>query len=179
MLFMSFSLQATPQPEENKLTNNIADQQKNNQNKTVNEDIEDVITVIARSSSPDELKKINSVIAGRSTLSSGLIEQKQADNVAELLNTLPGVSSAGSIRPGGQTLNIWGFGKVEDVKIIVDGAQKGFQKYQQGSVFVEPELLKQVEVNKGPHDVKFGNGGFGGVVKMETKDAIDLLYQAK
>ena len=40
---------------------------------------------------------------------------------------------------------------------------------------MEPELLKQVEVNKGPHDVKFGNGGFGGVVKMETKDAIDLL----
>ena len=175
MLFMSFSLQAAPQPEENKLSNNITEQQKNNKSKTVNEDIDDVMTVIARSSSQDELKKINSVIAGRSILSSGLIEQKQADNVAELLNTLPGVSSAGSVRPGGQTLNIWGFGKVEDVKIIVDGAQKGFQKYQQGSVFVEPELLKQVEVNKGPHDVKFGNGGFGGVVKMETKDAIDLL----
>ena len=184
LLFMSCSLHAESLIGEN-LTSDKDDKQqkvtdKSNlpnsvKNNAQNDDIDDVITVIARSTSQDELKKINSVIAGRSTLSSRLIEQKQADNVAELLNTLPGVSSAGSVRPGGQTLNIWGFGKVEDVKIIVDGAQKGFQKYQQGSVFVEPELLKQVEVNKGPHDVKFGNGGFGGVVKMETKDAIDLL----
>ncbi|WP_165755971.1 hypothetical protein [Gilliamella apis] len=49
MLFMSFSLQAASLPEENKLSNNIAEQQKNNKN--VNEDIDDVITVIARSSS--------------------------------------------------------------------------------------------------------------------------------
>ena len=140
-----------------------------------NKEVEDVMTVIADTTSAEQLKKMNSIIAGRSTLSLGLIEQKQADNVAELLNTLPGVSTAGSVRPGGQSINIWGFSKVEDVKIIVDGAHKGFQKYQQGSIFVEPELLKQVEVNKGPHDVKFGNGGFGGVIRMETKDAIDLL----
>ena len=183
LLFMSCSLHAesligknpTPDKDDKQQVTNKSRSPNSANNNIQNDDIEDVITVIARSDSQDELKKINSVIAGRSTLSSRLIEQKQADNVAELLNTLPGVSSAGSVRPGGQTLNIWGFGKVEDVKIIVDGAQKGFQKYQQGSVFVEPELLKQVEVNKGPHDVKFGNGGFGGVVKMETKDAIDLL----
>ena len=183
LLFMSCSLHAesligknpTPDKDDKQQVTNKSRSPNSANNNVQNDDIEDVITVTARSDSQDELKKINSVIAGRSTLSSRLIEQKQADNVAELLNTLPGVSSAGSVRPGGQTLNIWGFGKVEDVKIIVDGAQKGFQKYQQGSVFVEPELLKQVEVNKGPHDVKFGNGGFGGVVKMETKDAIDLL----
>ncbi len=177
LLFMSFSSQAESVLEDKDTKQNIDEPNKPlTKNNMVNrDDIDDVITVIAGSSTQDELKKINSVIAGRSTLSSGLIEQKQSDNVAELLNTLPGVSAAGSVRPGGQTLNIWGFGKVEDVKIIVDGAQKGFQKYQQGSIFVEPELLKQVEVNKGPHDVKFGNGGFGGVIKMETKDAIDLL----
>ncbi|MCX8601358.1 MULTISPECIES: TonB-dependent receptor plug domain-containing protein [unclassified Gilliamella] len=178
LLCMSFSLQAESSTGENISSENKDEQElqtKRNKSNVNSEDIDDVITVIARSNSQDQLKKINSVIAGRSTLTSGLIDQKQADNVAELLNTLPGVSAAGSVRPGGQTLNIWGFGKVEDVKIIVDGAQKGFQKYQQGSVFVEPELLKRIEVNKGPHDVKFGNGGFGGVVTMETKDAIDLL----
>ncbi|OCL28899.1 TonB-dependent hemoglobin/transferrin/lactoferrin family receptor [Gilliamella sp. wkB171] len=181
LLFLtSFTVQADQSINENNETSKNEEQEKQYKktkadNQSSSEDINDVITVIASANKQNELKKINSVIAGRSTLSSGLIEQKQADNVAELLNTLPGVSSAGSVRPGGQTLNIWGFGKVEDVKIIVDGSQKGFQKYQQGSVFIEPELLKQIEVNKGPHDVKFGNGGFGGVIRMETKDAIDLL----
>ncbi|OCG00813.1 TonB-dependent hemoglobin/transferrin/lactoferrin family receptor [Gilliamella sp. wkB112] len=181
LFFLSTSLQAEQLARDNMDTKKVNGQehlQQSNKNKTntnTNEDIDDVITVTARSNSQNELKKINSVIAGRSTVSSGLIEQKQADNVAELLNTLPGVSASGSIRPGGQTLNIWGFEKVEDVKIIVDGAQKGFQKYRQGSVFVEPELLKNIEVNKGPHDVKFGNGGFGGAIRMETKDATDLL----
>lgn len=135
LLFLtSFTVQADQSINENNETSKNEEQEKQYKktkadNQSSSEDINDVITVIASANKQNELKKINSVIAGRSTLSSGLIEQKQADNVAELLNTLPGVSSAGSVRPGGQTLNIWGFGKVEDVKIIVDGSQKGFQKY--------------------------------------------------
>lgn len=135
LLFLtSFTVQADQSINENNETSKNEEQEKQYKktkadNQSSSEDINDVITVIASANKQNELKKINSVIAGRSTLSSGLIEQKQADNVAELLNTLPGVSSAGSVRQGGQTLNIWGFGKVEDVKIIVDGSQKGFQKY--------------------------------------------------
>lgn len=176
LLFLGFSSYAQQPPvQENEIEDSEKSHSSSKSTTKNNKDVTDVITVIADTSSSEQLTKINSVIAGRSTLSSSLIEQKQADNVAELLNTLPGVSMTGSMRPNGQSINIWGFSKVEDVKIIVDGAQKGFQKYQQGSIFVEPELLKQIEVNKGPHDVKFGNGGFGGVIRMETKDAIDLL----
>lgn len=121
----------------------------------------------------------NSTVAGRSVLSQTLIDRIQADNVAALLDTLPGVSMAGSPRPGGQSLNIWGMGDMEDIKIIVDGARKGFEKYRQGSVFIEPEMLKRIEVNKGPHDIRFGNGGFGGVITMDTKDAGDFLEEGK
>ncbi|MDW5417787.1 TonB-dependent hemoglobin/transferrin/lactoferrin family receptor [Iodobacter sp. CM08] len=120
-------------------------------------------------------EKIGSANVGRSYLDHEDIERQQAGNVAALLDTLPGVDLSGTSRPSGQTLNIWGFNKVQDVKVIVDGAPKGFEKYRQGSIFIEPELIKQIEVNKGPHTSLYGNGGFGGVITIETKDAKDLL----
>lgn len=120
-------------------------------------------------------EKIDSGNVGRSFLKSQDIERQQANNVASLLDTLPGVDLTGTSRPSGQTLNIWGFNKVQDVKVVVDGAPKGFEKYRQGSIFIEPELIKQIEVNKGPHTSMYGNGGFGGVITVETKDAKDLL----
>lgn len=122
---------------------------------------------------------IDSSTVGRSVLTQKDIDRQQADNIAALLDTLPGVSSSGSPRPGGQTLNIWGMGDVEDVKVILDGAPKGFEKYRQGSVFIEPELIKNVEVDKGPHNTLYGNGGFGGVIKVDTKDPEDLLQDGR
>ncbi|CDG22161.1 TonB-dependent heme receptor A [Xenorhabdus poinarii G6] len=117
----------------------------------------------------------NSASAGSSVLKKEDIDRTQADNVAQLLGQLPGVSMSGSPRPGGQSLNIWGMGDPEDVKITLDDAPKGFEKYRQGSIFIEPELIKRVEVDKGPHNLLNGNGGFGGSVKVVTKDAGDLL----
>ncbi|PHM64630.1 hemin receptor [Xenorhabdus stockiae] len=117
----------------------------------------------------------NSTSAGSSALKKEDIDRTQADNIAELLGQLPGVSMAGSPRPGGQTLNIWGMGDQEDVKVTLDDAPKGFEKYRQGSIFIEPELIKRIDVDKGPHNILNGNGGFGGSIKVVTKDANDLL----
>ena len=120
--------------------------------------------------------KVDASNVGKSTLAREQIDRKQATTVQELLDDLPGTSLSGSPRVGGQTISIWGFGgDVEDVQVRLDGAPKMFQKYQQGSLFIEPELLKAVEVNKGPHSALYGNGAFGGVINLETKDADDLL----
>ncbi|OAM40066.1 TonB-dependent receptor [Eikenella sp. NML120348] len=120
-----------------------------------------------------------STLAGQSRLTRENIDQQQADNVASLLDLLPGTSSSGSPRPGGQTLNIWGFGDNEDIKISIDGAAKNFERYRQGSVFIEPELLRQVTVDKGSFDVSRGNGGFGGAVKLESRDAREFLREGQ
>lgn len=112
---------------------------------------------------------------GQSQLTQTNIDRYQANNIAQLLDHLPSVSSAGSPRPGGQTINILGMGAVEDVPITVDDSLKTFDKYRQGSVFIEPEVLKTIAVNKGPHDVEIGNGGFGGSVVLDTRDATDFL----
>lgn len=123
---------------------------------------------------------VDSSSVGRSTLNQAEIDRHQATNVVSLIDTLPGVTLGGSLKPGGQTINIWGMGDAEDVPMSVDGATKsGFERYQQGSIFIEPEMVKRIEVEKGPHSPETGNGGFGGTVHMETKDAPDLLQDGR
>ena len=123
--------------------------------------------------------KEDTIQFGQSVLNQKAIDRYQANNVAQLLDHMPSVGSAGSPRPGGQTINILGMGGVEDVPITLDDSVKSFDKYRQGSVFIEPELLKKITVDKGPHNVEVGNGGFGGKVTLETKDAADLLVDDK
>lgn len=124
--------------------------------------------------------QVDASSVGRSTLTRQEIELQQADNIPSLLQTLPGVTMGGSSKPGGQTVNIWGLGDAEDVPFTLDGASKsGFERYQQGTVFIESELIKRIEVEKGPYSAFTGNGGFGGTVHMETKDAPDLLEEGR
>ena len=124
--------------------------------------------------------EVDSTTVGRSTLSQADIDRYQSNNIPSLLQTLPGISQGGSLKPGGQTINIRGFGDAEDVPLTVDGATKsGFERYQQGTVFIEPELIKSIEVEKGPNSPFSGNGGFGGTVNMTTKDAPDLLKDGR
>lgn len=117
----------------------------------------------------------SSVDAGSTVLTLKDIDRIQPNNIAELVDKLPGISSSGSPRPGGQTLNIWGMGNPEDIKITLDGTPKTFEKYRQGSIFIDPELIRRIDVDKGPHNITQGNGGFGGSVRIETKDPDDLL----
>lgn len=126
-----------------------------------------------------EAEKEDTVKFGQSVLNQKAIDRYQANNVAQLLDHMPSVSSAGSPRPGGQTINILGRGGVADVPITLDDSVKSFDKYRQGSVFIEPEILKKITVDKGPHNVEVGNGGFGGKVTLETKDPADLLGENK
>ncbi|MEX5485829.1 TonB-dependent receptor plug domain-containing protein [Proteus mirabilis] len=72
--------------------------------------------------------KLNSSVeAGSTALTLKDINRIQPNNIAELVDKLPGISSSGSPRPGGQTLNIWGMGNPEDVKITLDGTPKTFE----------------------------------------------------
>ncbi|MCU1733770.1 MULTISPECIES: TonB-dependent receptor [unclassified Pseudomonas] len=125
-------------------------------------------------------QQVTPATVGRSTLTQRDIDREQANNVPSLLSTLPGVEMAGSMMPGGQKINIWGMGDAEDVQLTVDGATKtGFERYQQGTMFVEPELIKSIEVEKGPHSPFVGNTGLAGSVHMTTKNAPDLLQEGR
>jgi hemoglobin/transferrin/lactoferrin receptor protein len=115
-------------------------------------------------------------VRSRTTVTSKELERRQADNVFNVLQDVPGVSINGGPLASGMKFNIRGFSDTEDVLIKLDGAQRNFEKYRFGSgVFVEPELLKAIEVTRGPAGALQGSGAIGGAVEMRTKDAADLL----
>ncbi|MDC7252863.1 TonB-dependent hemoglobin/transferrin/lactoferrin family receptor [Wohlfahrtiimonas chitiniclastica] len=116
---------------------------------------------------------------GQGTINQTQMNIIQATNMATVLDKIPGVGMSGSPRPGGQTINIWGMNESKSVPIMVDGALKTFDKYRQGTLYVDPDLIKAVDVQKGGFDPSIGNGGFGGSVRMTTKDATDFLREGQ
>ena len=91
--------------------------------------------------------QVDSSSVGRSTLSQVNIDRRQPNNIGSLLATLPGVTAGGSPKPGGQTINIWGMGDAEDVPLTLNGApQSGFERYQEGTLFIEPRLNQNTSI---------------------------------
>jgi hemoglobin/transferrin/lactoferrin receptor protein len=102
------------------------------------------------------------------------IERRNPSKVDDLINDIPGVEMIGGPRRAGQDLSIRGFEGTRVVTII-DGARSNFDAGHKGRIFNDPDLLKQVEVLKGPASALRGTGAVGGVVSLTTKDAADFL----
>ena len=109
------------------------------------------------------------------------LDDLQPATIGDALSSLPGVTVAGSTSSFGQSFNIRGVGSggaADEPKIIMllDGQEKYYEQYRMGSLFVDTELLKRVEVLRGPgSSTLYGTGAMGGVISMETKDASDFL----
>ncbi len=97
-----------------------------------------------------------------------------ARDVGDLLEFTPGVEVANGPRRNGQTISIRGFDD-EAIITLVDGRRQNFESQHDGRFFIDPSLLKSVEVVKGASSAIYGGGGVGGVVAFDTKDAADLL----
>lgn len=110
------------------------------------------------------------------------LDRVQAGNIGDILENVAGVSGVGSGSFFGQGFNIRGFGSSgaaaseSGILQLIDGEEKYYESYRQGSLFVEPEFLKRVEVLRGPSAATlYGSGALGGVIAMETLDAADLI----
>lgn len=113
------------------------------------------------------------------------IEERQANTIAELIDSIPGVTLINGGTPIGSGINIRGFGANgtygtdQKVLVMVDGATTGSQElYRIGTqLFTDPLLYKSATVNRGTvGSFEFGSGVIGGVVRLETSDAADLLH---
>ena len=102
------------------------------------------------------------------------LQRTQPSNIFEAIRDIPGIAISGGPRPSGMTFNVRGFTDNEDVTVKVDGVFKGFEKYRFGGTFIEPELLKSIEVQRGPQ-IASGSGSLGGTIIATTKNAADLL----
>ncbi|MEC9340989.1 MAG: TonB-dependent receptor, partial [Pseudomonadota bacterium] len=109
-----------------------------------------------------------SVIGGEEIL------RRQASTPDDLLQFVPNVEFTGGPRRTGEVPSIRGFSG-PDVIVTFDGARQNFGSAHDGRFFIDPGLLRQVEVLRGPASSLYGSGGTGGVIELRTVNAADLL----
>jgi hemoglobin/transferrin/lactoferrin receptor protein len=97
-----------------------------------------------------------------------------ARDMGDLFEFTPSVEVENGPRRSGQTISIRGFDD-EAIITLIDNRRQNFESAHDGRFFVDPSLLKTVEVVKGASSSIYGGGAVGGVVAFETKDASDLL----
>ncbi|MEM6938539.1 MAG: TonB-dependent receptor [Pseudomonadota bacterium] len=111
------------------------------------------------------------------------ILDRQAGTIAELIDTVPGVTLVNGSTAQGSGINIRGFGANstfgtdQKVLIQVDGATKGSEElYRIGTqLYTDPYLYRELSVLRGTiGSFEYGSGVFGGVILLETIDASDL-----
>lgn len=104
-----------------------------------------------------------------------VIEREQARTIFDVVRNAAGVAVDGGPRATGMRFNIRGFRNNDDVVFKIDGGIKGFEKYRFGSgVFIEPELIRSITIERGP-SAQAGSGAIGGAITVTTKSAVDLL----
>ena len=102
------------------------------------------------------------------------INRIQPQSVAQVVQYEPNVAIEGGPRSGNQSVSIRGLG---DNKVLqtIDGVRQVFDSGHRPSYFLDPVLLKSVEVVKGPVSALWGSGALGGVVAQNTISAGDIL----
>ena len=130
----------------------------------------DTITVVATKKARDSF----AVPSMTSTQSKESPLHKNSQTLPELLRDVNGADFTGGPVRNGYEPRIRGYSG-SGVIVLLDGARQNFNSGHSGRLFVEPELLKQVEVSKGTQSAIYGSGGLGGVVALTTKDAADML----
>lgn len=111
------------------------------------------------------------------------IKDRQASTVAQIIDSVPGVTLVNGTTPQGSGINIRGFGanttfgSDQKIAVQIDGASVGSEElYRIGTqLFTDPLLYREVEVLRGTiGSFAYGSGIVGGVVRLETKDASDF-----
>ncbi|MBE1277746.1 TonB-dependent receptor domain-containing protein [Enterovibrio baiacu] len=116
----------------------------------------------------------NPLQAADVTIDASQLEKSQASDLNDIFRTSSEVTVGGGTDYS-QKVYVRG---LEDtmLNVTIDGAvQAGSLFHHQGSLFIEPELLEQVEVSAGAGRATDGAGALGGAIKMKTKDPRALL----
>lgn len=118
-------------------------------------------------------------LGGASAIGKDQLEQQfQADRVSEIMRTIPGVTTQETARDTAQSINIRGLQDFGRVNVLIDGMRQNFQRSghsANGSFYIEPEMIKRVDVTRGPTATIYGSGAIGGVAAFELIDADNVL----
>lgn len=102
------------------------------------------------------------------------LRRRQPTNLQDILRDIPGVEADGIPRASVQQPQIRGLGE-DRVIVLLNGVRQNFNSGHRGRFFFEPELIRQVDVLRGPASMLYGSGAIGGVLALRTIDADDIL----
>lgn len=118
-----------------------------------------------------------------SVVSREQLDRNPPRHAADMLEEASGVYSAVSQQDPGLSVNIRGLQDYGRVNMSVDGMRQNYQQsgHQQrnGTLYVDPDLLSQVVIEKGATSTMGGAGVIGGIANFRTLDAADLLTDGK
>lgn len=107
-----------------------------------------------------------------------------AISAADMLRGQPGVQMGDSRNGGALDVNIRGIQGQGRVKVTVDGSEQSLETYRgyagtANRSYVDPDLIADVLINKGPSLAPGASGAIGGTVEMRTIGVKDVLKEGK
>ncbi|MET0530458.1 MAG: TonB-dependent hemoglobin/transferrin/lactoferrin family receptor [Microvirga sp.] len=135
----------------------------------------DAITVTATKAG----ERVYDSLSASSVIGREQIEtQIQPSSVSDVLRLIPSVTTQSAPGDPGVGVNVRGLQDFGRVNVLVDGARQNFQREghsAKGTFYFDPEMMKSVDVTRGPAASIYGSGAIGGVVSFTTIDAGDIL----
>lgn len=127
-------------------------------------------------------EEAQSTLGNSTVVSSGRLEEEQAQNFEDAIRYIPGVSIVDLGRFGDNGFNIRGL-EGDRVALTVDGLSltetvettPAYEFFRAGRGSVDIDSLKSLEVVKGADSITAGSGALGGAVLFTTKDPYDYL----
>jgi len=142
---------------------------------------ENIETLVVIGKTP---RKVQDVVGAVSVISSEFIDKQLVRDVADLLRYEAGISMVNSgTRFGNASIAIRGISG-NRIATEIDGVpiaeQFNIGSYSNsGRNTIDPELIKQVEILRGPASSTYGSDAIGGVVSFVTKKPNDLLSETE
>lgn len=142
--------------------------------------------ITVRSTAEEELKHAPGVSV---ITQEELTERPPANDISELVRTMPGVNLTGNSASGqygnNRQIDLRGMGP-ENTLILIDGkpvqsrngakmGRSGERDTRGDSNWVPVEAIERIEVIRGPAAARYGSGASGGVVNIITKKPTDTL----
>lgn len=147
----------------------VTAQQKEKKPELVETEFDEVLVSATRLS-----EKVSQTSRSVAVVSEEQLNVAQASSVAEALKNEANITLTNGPRATSQGVEIRGLSG-DRVLQTIDGARQNTSSGHRGSYFMDPELLKSIEVIRGPASSLWGSGAIGGVVAQNTKSAQDFL----
>lgn len=135
----------------------------------------DTITIIATKTED----AVVDTLSGTSVVTTETLTRVQPGSISEVLNGVPGVEVQEDSDNPASAINIRGLQDFGRVNVMIDGARQNFQASGHGPdgvFYLDPELIRRVDIVRGPVSAIYGSGAIAGVVNFELIEASDIIY---